>query len=76
MPEMDGIEATRTLRQTFDAPTKDVPVLGLTANVTPHDLESFTAAGVNAVMLKPFDATKVCEQVEQMLKVKKSSQGS
>lgn len=76
MPEMDGIEATRTLRQTFGAPTKDVPVLGLTANVTPQDLESFTAAGVNAVMLKPFDAAKVCEQVEQMLKLKKSSQGS
>ena len=76
MPEMDGIEATTALRRTFDAPTNTTPVLGLTANVNPQDLERFTAAGVNAVVLKPFDATKVCAQVAQMLIEKKSSLGS
>jgi CheY-like chemotaxis protein len=50
--------------------------LGLTANVNPQDLERFLAAGVNAVLLKPFDVQKVCAQVEQMLKEKKSSLGS
>jgi signal transduction histidine kinase/ActR/RegA family two-component response regulator len=76
MPEMDGIEATTALRQTFDAPTNTTPVLGLTANVNPQDLERFSAAGVNAVVLKPFDAVKVCAQVAQMLTEKKSSLGS
>jgi signal transduction histidine kinase/ActR/RegA family two-component response regulator len=76
MPEMDGIEATHALRQNFDSPTRDIPVLGLTANVNPQDLEAFTAAGVNAVVLKPFDAAKVCAQVEQMLTQKRSSQDS
>jgi hypothetical protein len=73
MPEMDGIEATTALRQTLASPTRDTPVLGLTANVNPQDLERFLASGINAVMLKPFDAQKVCAQVEQMLKEKKSS---
>jgi signal transduction histidine kinase/ActR/RegA family two-component response regulator len=73
MPEMDGIEATTALRQTLDAPVCNTPVLGLTANVNPQDLERFLAAGVNAVVLKPFDAVKVCAQVEQMLTEKKSS---
>ena len=76
MPEMDGIEATSTLRSTFDQPTCDTPVLGLTANVNPRDLERFAAAGVNAVVLKPFDAAQLCAQVEEMLREKKSSLGS
>ena len=76
MPEMDGIEATTALRQTLNAPACGTPVLGLTANVNPQDLERFSAAGVNAVVLKPFDAVKVCAQVAQMLIEKKSSLGS
>jgi CheY-like chemotaxis protein len=76
MPEMDGIEATAALRQSLGAPACDTPVLGLTANVNPQDLERFSAAGVNAVVLKPFDAVKVCAQVAQMLTEKKSSLGS
>jgi signal transduction histidine kinase/CheY-like chemotaxis protein len=76
MPEMDGIEATSALRLTFDQPTRDTPVLGLTANVNPLDLERFAAAGVSAVVLKPFDAAKVCAKVEEMLREKKSSLGS
>jgi CheY-like chemotaxis protein len=76
MPEMDGIEATTALRLTFDQPTRDTPVLGLTANVNPLDLERFAAAGVSSVVLKPFDANKVCAKVEDMLREKRSSLGS
>jgi CheY-like chemotaxis protein len=76
MPEMDGIEATRALRLNFDQPMRDTPVLGLTANVNPQDLERFAEAGVSAVVLKPFDATKVCALVEEMLREKRSSLGS
>jgi signal transduction histidine kinase len=76
MPEMDGIEATSALRLTFEPPTRDTPVLGLTANVNPLDLERFAASGLSAVVLKPFDAAKVCAKVEEMLREKKSSLGS
>ena len=76
MPEMDGIEATRALRQNFDQPMRDTPILGLTANVNPLDLERFADAGVSAVVLKPFDAAKVCALVEEMLREKRSSLGS
>ncbi len=76
MPEMDGIEATAALRRSLEPAARDTPVLGLTANVNPQDLERFAAAGVNAVVLKPFDAAKLCAQVERMLTEKKSSLGS
>ena len=73
MPEMDGIEATRALRLTFDEPTRNTPVLGLTANVNALDLERFEDAGVSAVVLKPFDAAKVCALVQEMFIEKRSS---
>ena len=65
MPVMDGIEATRRLRQ--NPAWQQLPVLGLTANVNPVDLESFRAEGLTAVMLKPFEPAQLCAQVEQLL---------
>jgi CheY-like chemotaxis protein len=67
MPEMDGIEATRTLRMALPAPACNTPVLGLTANVNPQDLQRFQAAGVNAVLLKPFDQDQLCQKVETLM---------
>jgi signal transduction histidine kinase len=65
MPVMDGIEATRRLRLNPD--WQRLPVLGLTANVNPVDLEAFKAAGLTDVMLKPFEPAQLCARVEQML---------
>ena len=65
MPVMDGIEATQRLRQ--HPAWQHLPVLGLTANVNPVDLEAFRHAGLDAVMLKPFEPEQLCIRVEQML---------
>ncbi len=65
MPVMDGTEATRLLRQ--NPAWQHLPVLGLTANVNPVDLDAFTGAGLTAVMLKPFEPAQLCARVEQML---------
>lgn len=65
MPVMDGIEATRRLRQ--NPAWQTMPVLGLTANVNPVDLEAFKAAGPTDVMLKPFEPAQLCARVEQVL---------
>ncbi len=76
MPEMDGIEATQRLRQELQGAAANTPVLGLTANVNPNDLERFAKAGVDDTVLKPVDQVKLCEQVQHLLNKKKSSQGS
>jgi signal transduction histidine kinase len=73
MPDMDGIEATQYVRNTLPEPQRHTPILGLTANVNPLDLDRFTAAGVSALVLKPFDPVKLCQQVEFLVKAKKSS---
>ena len=76
MPEMDGIEATQRLRQELQGAAGNIPVLGLTANVNPNDLERFAKAGVDNTVLKPIDQVKLCEQAQHLLNKKKSSQGS
>ena len=76
MPEMDGIEATQRLRQELQGEAANIPVLGLTANVNPNDLERFAKAGVDDTVLKPVDQVKLCEQVQHLLNKKKSFQGS
>ena len=67
MPVMDGIVATRSLREKFSAPQNALPVLGLTANVSPIDLERFKASGLSEVMLKPFEPTDLCRKIDQLL---------
>ena len=67
MPIMDGIDATRLIRQDALDRIHQVPVLGLTANVNPLDLERFKSAGLNGVMLKPFEPAALCHRAETLL---------
>ena len=65
MPVMDGIEATRRIRARPDG--LHLPVLGLTANVNPVDLEAFRQAGLNEVLLKPLEPRPLALKVEHWL---------
>lgn len=56
MPEMDGTEATRAIRA-GDGPSKNVPIIALTAHALPSDLERFAAAGMTATLTKPLART-------------------
>ena len=67
MPGMDGLEATRVLRQTLPAPGKDVPVLALTANVNPVDKERCLASGMDDVLYKPLDPSDTVAQISRCL---------
>lgn len=54
MPEMDGITATRLLRcGSIPTARRDIPVIALTANVSPADLERYRDAGIDGVQPKP-----------------------
>lgn len=53
MPEMDGVAATRELRQRF---TRDaLPVIALTANAMQGDKERFLEVGMNDYLTKPLE---------------------
>jgi signal transduction histidine kinase/DNA-binding response OmpR family regulator len=59
MPEMDGLEATRTIRKGVWQDTKlkqsDIKIVALTANVTDEDRERYLAAGMDGFLCKPID---------------------
>jgi PAS domain S-box-containing protein len=61
MPDVDGLEATRLLRQT--AQGAGLPILAMTANVSNEDVAACLAAGMDAHVAKPFDLDEVVARV-------------
>ena len=55
MPDMDGTQVTRQIRQHFPAMVTRMPILALTANTNPVDRERCLAAGMQEVLHKPMD---------------------
>jgi two-component system sensor histidine kinase/response regulator len=57
MPEMDGFEATRRIRerQTTKGSRRRVPIIALTAYASPKDRERCVAAGMDDWLPKPFE---------------------
>src|SRR5690606_5777623 len=54
MPVMDGVTATRTIRETLPAPARDTGIIAMTANVLQEDVKRYFEAGMDAYISKPF----------------------
>jgi two-component system, cell cycle response regulator DivK len=66
MPELDGWEATRRIKE-LDS-LRDVPVVALTAHALGGDKERAVAAGCVDYHTKPVDFPKLLDQIEALLK--------
>ncbi len=58
MPEMDGIEATRRIRQ-LSGPEREVPVVAMTANVMVGLRQQCLAAGMRDFLAKPIERPRL-----------------
>ena len=67
MPVMDGIETLQWVRQSDNPQIRELPVLGLTANVSEPDLSRFEQAGLNGLLLKPFDLVRLRSEVQRLV---------
>jgi len=59
MPEIDGLEATRMIREFELLSSKTIPIIAMTANVFKEDVENCTKAGMNDHIGKPIDISDV-----------------
>jgi two-component system cell cycle response regulator DivK len=65
LPGISGIEAFKQIRA--DAKTKAIPVIALTASVTPTDRTAITAAGFDAFLGKPINLKEFVETVRRLV---------
>lgn len=69
MPVMDGLEATRRIREMGEEYFKNVPILGLTANAIPAQIEFCLVAGMDSCITKPINADELISKIHEMLKL-------
>ena len=69
LPGINGIEAFRQIRG--DVKTARIPVIALTASVTPTDRSEITAAGFDAFIGKPISLKEFVETVKRLIEGKK-----
>jgi CheY-like chemotaxis protein len=59
MPDIKGDDVTRQIRESGNEKIKNLPVIALTGNVMPDDIERFYNAGMNGILAKPIDPDKL-----------------
>lgn len=68
MPEMDGVEATKWIRNQMNIST---PIVALTANVFRQDIDSYLEIGMNDYIIKPFDEEDFLKKISENVKTGK-----
>ena len=65
LPGINGIEAFKRIRG--NAPTGKIPVIALTASVTPTDRSAISAAGFDAFLGKPINLKEFLDTVKRLI---------
>ena len=67
MPEMDGVEATRRIRSLEVPEAETVPIIAVTANTSPEEVESYLSAGMTDHLGKPADFEKMMRMITRYI---------
>jgi CheY-like chemotaxis protein len=71
MPEMDGLEATRIIRdKTSSVRNHLIPIIAMTASAMKGDREICLEAGMNDYITKPISPERVSQSLERWSKIK------
>jgi signal transduction histidine kinase/CheY-like chemotaxis protein len=66
MPEMDGYDATRIIRQ-MNGSKSSIPIIAMTANVMKAEVDRCYEAGMNAYISKPFNRNDLLLNINKIL---------
>ena len=67
MPEMDGLEATRQIRNLGTPTAKNIPIVAMTANVFKEDIWHCINAGMNDHIGKPIEYNVLIEKLQKYI---------
>jgi len=72
MPEMDGFEVCRILKE--DERTSHIPIILLTAKATSEDKLIGLSHGADAYLIKPFEKAEMIVRLDKLLEIRKTLQ--
>ena len=67
MPEMDGLEATQTIRALDRPDAKRIPIIAMTANAFDEDVQRSLQVGMNAHLPKPVEPDHLYQTLEELI---------
>ena len=71
MPEMNGYEAARAIRQMQREDAAEIPIIAMTANAFAEDIQAAKEAGMSAHVAKPVDVELLKLTLAKVLAEKK-----
>ena len=66
MPEMNGLDATRTIRKSKDSWTASIPIVAMTADAFSENVTECLNAGMNGHIAKPVDIKLVIKEIRRI----------
>jgi len=73
MPVLDGLDATRLIRDTEDGAAERLPIIAVTACITEHERQRCLKAGMDTVLPKPVVLAELIELVQTTVLEKKKN---
>ena len=72
MPEMNGLDATRTIRSLDDPWASSIPIIAMTADAFSENVTECMNAGMNGHIPKPIDVKLVIKEIRRIKEEKKA----
>lgn len=66
MPQLDGVAATREIRA-GEKQGQRIPILGVTGHDSPEHRQAFRAAGMDGVVMKPYDVSVLLAEIARVV---------
>ena len=73
MPEMNGLEATRSIRKLDDPWASSIPIIAMTADAFSENVTECLNAGMNGHLAKPIDVKLVVREIRRIKEEKRRS---
>jgi CheY-like chemotaxis protein len=67
MPELDGYETTKSIRNLQNTIKAKIPIIAITASALKEVFDMAEKAGINEYMTKPFKPNELFEKIKKYL---------